>query len=103
MAVFGAMISYVLQGASFILLRVRMPSIPRPYVSPFGIAGAATTILIALWTIYYQLRDPAYLHGVYATLIWYVAGLLYFALIGRHRLVLAPEERFAITHRDVAG
>ena len=99
MAVFGAMISYVLQGVSFILLRVRMPHIPRPYVSPFGITGAAVTIVIALWTMYYQLRDPAYLRGVYAALAWYVAGLLYFALVGRHRLVLSPEERFAMKQR----
>ena len=80
-----------------------MPAIPRPYISPFGIAGAATTIVIALWTMYYQLRDPAYVQGVYAAAMWYIAGLVYFALIGRHRLVLAPEEQFAITHRDVTG
>jgi ethanolamine permease len=33
MAVFGAMISYAMQGLSFILLRKNMPGIPRPYVS----------------------------------------------------------------------
>jgi ethanolamine permease len=99
MAVFGAMISYVLQGVSFVLLRVRMPDIPRPYVSPFGVAGAAVTIAIALWTMYYQLRDPAYVSGVYAALGWYLGGLAYFAVVGRHRLVLSPEERFAMTHR----
>jgi ethanolamine permease len=100
MAVFGAMISYVLQGLSFILLRVKMPHIPRPYVSPFGIPGAAITIVIALWTMGYQLRDPAYLKGVYAALAWYLGGLLYFGLVGRHRLVLSPEERFAISQRQ---
>jgi ethanolamine permease len=99
MAVFGAMISYVLQGASFILLRVRMPHIPRPYVSPFGIAGAAITIVIALWTLGYQLRDPAYLKGTYGALAWYLGGLLYFGLVGRHRLVLSPEERFALAQK----
>jgi ethanolamine permease len=98
MAVFGAMISYVLQGLSFILLRVNMPHIPRPYVSPFGITGAAVTVVIALWTMSYQLRDPAYVKGVYVALAWYLAGLLYFAVVGRHRLVLSPEERFAIEH-----
>jgi ethanolamine permease len=96
MAVFGAMISYAFQGLSFILLRLRMPDIARPYKSPFGIPGAAITIAIALWTMYYQFRDPAYLKGVYAALVWYVAGLGYFALIGRHRLVLSPEEQFAL-------
>jgi ethanolamine permease len=97
MAVFGAMISYVLQGLSFILLRVRMPHIPRPYVSPFGVTGALLTIAIALWTMAYQLQDPAYQKGVYAALAWYLGGLVYFGVVGRHRLVLSPEERFAIS------
>lgn len=97
MAVFGAMISYAFQGVSFILLRLKLPHIPRPYVSPFGIPGAAATILIALCTLYYQLQDPVYLKGVYAALVWYVAGLAYFAAIGRHRLVLSPEEQFAMS------
>jgi ethanolamine permease len=97
MAVFGAMISYTLQGLSFILLRVRLPNIERPYVSPFGIPGAVVTIVVAVWTMYYQLQDPVYLKGVYAALGWYVAGLFYFAVFGRHRLVLSPEEQFAIS------
>lgn len=97
MAVFGAMISYALQGLSFVLLRVRMPDIRRPYRSPFGIPGAVATIVIALCTLAYQLRDPAYLKGVYAALAWYVAGLVYFAVIGRRRLILSPEEAFAVS------
>jgi hypothetical protein len=32
-----------------------------------------------------------------------IGGLLYFALIGRRRLVLAPEEQFAMRHRNGAG
>jgi ethanolamine permease len=97
MAVFGAMISYAFQGLSFILLRVKMPGIVRPYRSPFGIPGAAVTIVIALVTMYYQLQDPVYLTGAIAALVWYVAGLLYFVLIGRHRLILSPEEQFALS------
>lgn len=96
MAVFGAMISYALQGVSFILLRRKMPHIERPYRSPLGIPGAALTVVIALWTLYYQLQDPAYLKGVYFTLLWYVGGLIYFAVVGRHKLVLSPEEQFAL-------
>jgi ethanolamine permease len=106
MAVFGAMISYTLQGLSFILLRVRLPDIERPYVSPFGIPGAVVTIVVAVWTMYYQLQDAVYLKGVYAALAWYVAGLVYFAVFGRHRLVLSPEEQFAISggvHAESGG
>jgi ethanolamine permease len=97
MAVFGAMISYAFQGISFILLRRNMPNIERPYLSPLGVPGAAVTVVIALVTLYFQLQDPVYRNGVYATVAWYVGGVLYFALIGRHRLVLSPEEEFAVT------
>ena len=97
MAVFGAMISYALQGLSFILLRTKMPNIERPYRSPLGIPGATLTIIIAVVTLYFQLQDPVYRNGVYAALLWYVAGVLYFAIVGRHKLVLSPEEEFALT------
>ena len=97
MAVFGAMISYAMQGLSFILLRTRMPDIERPYRSPLGNAGAAVTVVIALVTMYFQLKDPVYRNGVYAAAVWYVLGMLYFAAIGRHRLILSPEEEFAIS------
>ena len=53
--------------------------------------------MIALVTLYYQLQDPVYRNGVYARVAWYVLGVLYFALVGRHKLVLSPEEEFAIT------
>jgi ethanolamine permease len=97
MAVFGAMISYAMQGLSFIRLRQKMPHIARPYRSPLGVPGAVVTVVIALVTIYFQLQDPVYRTGVYGAAIWYALGLLYFALIGRHRLVLSPEEEFALT------
>jgi ethanolamine permease len=97
MAVFGAMISYAMQGLSFILLRRNLPDIARPYRSPLGIPGAVVTIAIALVTLYYQLQDPVYRNGVYAVAVFYVAGLVYFALVGRHRLILSPEEEFAMS------
>lgn len=97
MAVFGAMLSYAFQGLSFIMLRIRMPHIERPYRSPLGIPGAAATIAIAMCTLYYQLKDPAYVKGVYAALAWYVLGLIYFAVVGRHKLILSPEEEFAMS------
>lgn len=97
MAVFGAMLSYALQALSFIRLRTKMPHIPRPYVSPLGIPGAVVAIVIAVATLYYQLQDPAYRVGVYGAAAWYLAGILYFAVVGRHKLVLSPEEEFALT------
>ena len=97
MAVFGAMISYVMQAASFILLRRNFPHIARPYKSPFGVAGAGLTIVLALVTIWFQLADPVYRAGVIGVAIWFAVGIAYFAAIGRHKLVLSPEEEFAMS------
>jgi len=97
MAVFGAMISYIMQATAFIRLRRKLPHIDRPYRSPLGIPGAVLTIIIAAVTIYFQLLDPVYRTGVFGAAIWYALGLTYFALVGRHRLVLSPEEEFAMT------
>ncbi len=97
MAVFGAMLSYVMQALSFILMRRNMPNIERPYRSPFGIPGAVLTILIALVTIYFQLSDPIYRAGVIGVVLWFAVGIAYFAAIGRHKLVLSPEEEFALS------
>ncbi|MFG1394885.1 amino acid permease [Xanthobacter agilis] len=97
MAVFGAMLSYVMQAISFILLRKNMGHIERPYKSPFGIPGAVATIIIALVTIYYQLSDPIYRSGVIGVAIWFAVGIAYFAAYGRHKLVLSPEEEFALS------
>ncbi|MGE0213027.1 MAG: amino acid permease [Parvibaculaceae bacterium] len=100
MAVAGAMTSYILQAVSFILLRVNKPNIERPYRSPLGIPGAVATIVIGLVTLAYQLADPVYRAGVYGVLIWFAVAILYFAFIGRHKLILSPEEEFAMEHRS---
>ena len=97
MAVFGAMISYAMQGLSFIVLRVRMPNIVRPYRSPLGIFGASVTIFVALLTLWYQLQDEKYQKAVYAVAVFYVLGILYFAFYGRNQLILSPEEEFAMS------
>ncbi|HET9474255.1 MAG TPA: hypothetical protein VFO82_10195, partial [Steroidobacteraceae bacterium] len=97
MAVFGAMISYAMQGLSFVLLRKNMPNIVRPYRSPIGVPGAMVTIVVALVTLYYQLQDPVYRIGVYAVAVFYALGIVYFALYGRNQLILSPEEEFALS------
>lgn len=93
MAVFGAVISYILQMSSFIALRIRRPDLPRPYRSPLGIPGAALSLLIALLTLVSLfVADPVYSRVVWAAAAWFSAGIAYFWLFARHRLVLAPEE-----------
>jgi ethanolamine permease len=101
MAVFGAMISYVMQALSFILLRIRLPDIERPYKSPFGIPGALFTLVIAIVTIYFQVTDPAFQAPILGVALYYAITILYFALFGRHRLVLSPEEEFALARGRV--
>ena len=103
MAVFGAMISYLLQGLTFIQLRRRFPNIERPFRSPFGVLGATLTVIIALLTIGFQLSDPLYRTGVIGVAIWYALAILYFAAHGRRTLVLSPEEEFAVKHRQGAS
>ena len=96
LAVFGAVISYVLQMLSFILLRVRLPDIERPYRSPLGIFGASVALAIAAITLvalFYA--DPIYGQVAAGAAVWYAAGLLWFAVVGRQRLVYSPEEAFA--------
>ncbi|TML08123.1 MAG: amino acid permease [Actinobacteria bacterium] len=97
MAVFGAVISYFMQCTSFIMLRRRLPQIARPYRSPVGVGGAAVAGVIALCSLGAILYNDDYRPGVYGVAIVYLVALLYFALAGRHRLVLSPEEEFAMT------
>ena len=102
MAVFGAMLSYMLQMASFIVLRLRFPDLHRPYKSPLGMGGAVIAFVIALATlIALFVADATYRVAVAGAAVWYAAGLLYFALYARHRLVYAPEEA-AATGREPA-
>lgn len=106
MAVFGAMISYVLQMASFVILRVRFPAIARPYRSAAGIPGALIAGIIALATLAALfVSNPDYRAAALGAAAWYAAGLLWFGLHSRRRLVLSPEEEFALAARrsDQAG
>lgn len=102
MAVSGAMFSYVMQALAFILLRKRLPHIERPYRSPLGVPGAMLTIVIAAVTLYFQLSDPVYRTGVLWVALWFVVAIAYFALVGRKRLILSPEEEFALQQQAAA-
>ena len=98
MAVFGAVIAYALQMLSFILLRIRLPDIERPYRSPLGVPGAVVALVIALVTLVALfVTDPVYQKVVLGAAVWYGLGLLWFGLYARRKLVLAPEESFALS------
>lgn len=99
MAVFGAVLAYVLQMLSFLVLRWRFRSLTRPYRSPLGEAGAYAAIAIALATLWMLFANTEYRPGVIGAAVWFACGLAYFALHGRRRLILSPEELFAVTAR----
>ena len=98
--VFGALISYIMQLLSFMLLRRNLPNIERPFVSPLGMSGALIALLICLAALLFLFLNPDYNKGVLGAVVWYVLGLLYFASYARKRLVKAPEEAFAESMRN---
>lgn len=102
-AVWGAVLAYIMQMVSFIVLRRRFPNAVRPYKSPTGVGGAVVAGVIALAIFVGFLLNPPFLPAIGAIAVVYVIGLVIFAVYGRHHLVLAPEEEYAMTgglHRD---
>ena len=97
MAVFGAVISYFMQCLAFIMLRQKLPNIERPYRSPVGVPGAAIAGVIALVALVSLFLNADYRPGVVGVLIYFLIGIVYFAVAGRHKLVLSPEEEFALS------
>jgi ethanolamine permease len=100
MAVFAAVISYFLQMVSFVVLRQRLPNIARPYRSPWGVPGAVVAGALALIAFIAIFLNEGYRPGVYGVAIYYILGVIYFAVAGRNRLVLSPEEEFALTQGE---
>ena len=64
---------------------------------PVGIAGAAVAAVIALASLGAMFWNEDYRPGVYGVAAFYVIAIVYFAFAGRHKLVLSPEEEFALT------
>ena len=100
MAVFGAVIAYAMQMWAFVVLRKRFGHIERPFVSPFGNAGAIVALMIALLALVMLFANPDFRAGVIGVAVWFVAGLGYFAFYARKRMILSPEEAFAIEHAE---
>jgi ethanolamine permease len=96
-AVWGAVLAYLLQMASFVILRRRFPNAKRPYVSPTGVWGAVVAGVIALVVFIGFLLNPPFLPAIAAIAVVYVIMLVAFAIFGRNRLVLSPEEEYALS------
>lgn len=97
MAVFGAVISYAIVMISYIKLKVSRKDLPRPYVSPLGIPGAAVGAGLALLALGACFANPDFRPAVWATAVFLVGAIVYFLLYSRTRLVAqAPEESVAL-------
>lgn len=96
-AVWGAVVAYGLQLVSFIILRRKFPNVDRPYVSPWGIPGAIIALVIAALIFVGFLLNPTFGPAIIAIAIVYAIILLGFGLFFRHRLVLSPEEEYALS------
>jgi ethanolamine permease len=95
MAVVGATVSYAMMSGSHILLRIKQPGLNRPYKTPGGVVTSGISFvlsLVALTGVYaYDVR------AFYFTLVLFVIGMAYYALIGRNNLVASTaEEEFAL-------
>ncbi len=96
MAVFGAVIAYAMQMAAYLVLKKRFSKMARPYLSPVGAPGAWVALVIAILALVALFLNADFRQGVIGVALWFVAGLGYFWLYARHRMVRSPEEAFAI-------
>ena len=96
-AIWGAVIAYTLQMVSFVILRKKYPNANRPYKSPWGIPGAVIAGVLSIAIFFgFFINEPAR-PAIVAIAVVYAVMLALFALIGRHRLVLSPEEEYALS------
>lgn len=86
MAVFGALLSYILVLLSFWRLRVDQPHLRRPYRSPLGVAGAVTGIILALICLGATFAVPSFRPGVFGAAVFIAVMLAYYWLFRRRHM-----------------
>ena len=69
----------------------------------FGEFGAWVALLIAAAVLLLLFDNPGFRPGIIGVAIWFLCGLLYFAVHGRKTLVYSPEEEFAIAQSQHSG
>jgi ethanolamine permease len=80
--------------------KIARRDINRPYKSPGGKLFAAVAFLLALIALFACFSIPDYRPGVIGVVVWYLLGMLWFALISRKNLVAeAPEEEYALIEK----
>ncbi len=98
MAVFGAVIGYIMQLMAY--LKLRQMGMDQLSKMPRGKAGAFVALGLAMLTLQFLWLNEDYRPGLIGCVIWIGAGLVYFAAYARYRLVKSPEEEFALKVRD---
>ena len=104
-AVWGAVVAYFMQMLAFIILRRKFPNAERPYKSPWGLPGAYIAAGIAALVFVGFLLNATFQPAIIAIAVVYVLIFIGFAVYSRHRLVLSPEEEYALSgglHREPA-
>ncbi|MCU1406401.1 MAG: amino acid transporter permease [Glaciihabitans sp.] len=96
-AVWGAVVAYLLQMISFVILRKKFPNANRPYRSPWGVPGAVIAGVISALIFLGFLLNEDFRPAIIAIAIVYAVILIGFAFYARHRLVLSPEEEYALS------
>jgi ethanolamine permease len=96
-AVWGAVLAYIMQMIAFVLLRKKFPNAKRPYLSPWGIPGAVVAGLLSAAIFVGFLLNEAFQPAIIAIALVYVLVLAAFAIRGRNQLVLSPEEEYAVS------
>ena len=86
MAVFGALISYILVLISFIKLRSSQPDLARPYRSPLGVPGAAAGAFMGVICLTATFAIPAFRPGVAGAVLFILAMLAYYGLYRRQHV-----------------
>jgi ethanolamine permease len=96
-AVWGAVLAYLLQMTAFVILRRKFPNAKRPYLSPWGVPGAVVAAVISALIFVGFLLNPTFGPAIVAIVVVYAVMLVIFAVWGRKRLVLSPEEEYAVS------
>jgi ethanolamine permease len=86
MAVFGALLSYILVLLSFWRLRIGQPRMRRPYRSPLGVPGAVLGIVLGVTCLCATFAVPAFRPGVIGAALFIAVMLAYYWLFRRQHM-----------------
>ncbi|KAL7747355.1 hypothetical protein RI367_007258 [Sorochytrium milnesiophthora] len=89
-------VSYTIEMVVFIRLRQRLPQLPRPWMSPAGIPGAAVAAAVSSTFVFGSLAIDPVTYGwcFFAYLLAVALFMVYFHFFAKTRLRNSPEKEF---------